>query len=224
MMRSKNLTHLSSPEYRVKEKKVSDTIVPRILHYLRIVQQFERDNKATTSSEELAKSANINAFVVRKDLANFGKFGQPGMGYDVSRLKNYLLDIIGGREMCNLAIAGVGNLGSALLNYKGFEKEGLKFMAAFDKEESKIGKICGSVIVEHINNMKESIKRNNVHIGIIAVPAKYAQVITGRFIEAGIYSILNFANVAISVSPEITLRNVDLAIELKALQYFSVNK
>jgi len=166
----------------------------------------------------------ISAVLIRKDLANFGRFGQPGMGYVVSNLKNYLLDIIGGKEMCNLAIVGVGNLGSALLNYKGFEEEGLKFVAAFDREEGKVGKICGKVIVENINNMKESVKKNNVHIGIIAVPAGTAQIIADKFIEAGVYSILNFAHIAISVPQEVTLRNVDLAIELKALRYFSVNR
>lgn len=207
-----------------KDKKISDTIIPRILHYLKVVQQLEKENKITTSSEELSKRTNITAFLIRKDLANFGKFGQPGMGYDVYRLKNYLLDIIGGKEMCNLAIVGVGNLGSALLNYKGFEEEGLKFVAAFDTDKSKVGKICGSVIVEHIDNIKESVKKNNVHIGIIAVSANGAQAVADKIIEAGVLSILNFAHVSIVVPQEVTLRNVDLAIELKALQYFSANR
>ncbi len=207
-----------------KDKKISDTIIPRILHYLKVVQQLEKESKITTSSDELSKRTNISAFLIRKDLANFGKFGQPGMGYDVYRLKNYLLDIIGGKEMCNLAIVGVGNLGSALLNYKGFEEEGLKFVAAFDIDKSKVGKICGNVIVEHIDNMKESVKKNNVHIGIIAVSADSAQAAADKFIEAGIFSILNFAHVSIVVPQEVTLRNVDLAIELKALQYFSANR
>lgn len=207
-----------------KEKKFSDMVIPRILNYLKVIQQLERENKITILSEELSRMTNISAVLVRKDLANFGKFGQPGTGYDVFRLKNYLLDIIGGKEMCNLAIVGVGNLGSALLNYKGFEEEGLKFVAAFDREEGKVGKICGNVIVEHINNIKESVKKNNVHIGIIAVPADSAQVITDKLIKAGIFSILNFAHVAITVPQEVTLRNVDLAIELKALRYFSVNR
>jgi len=207
-----------------KEKKVSDTVIPRILQYLRIVQQFERENKLTTSSEELAKNVNISAFLVRKDLANFGKFGQPGMGYGVSSLKTYLLDIIGGKEMCNLAIVGIGNLGSALLNYKGFEEEGLKIVAAFDKEDGKVGKICGKVLVEHIDNMKESVKKHNVHIGIITVPAGAAQATADKFIEAGVYSILNFARVAITVPQEVRLSNVDFALELKALRYFSVNR
>jgi len=207
-----------------KEKKIPDIIIPRILNYLKVVQQLERENKTTASSEELSKMTNISAFLIRKDLANFGKFGQPGTGYNVSQLKNYLMDIIGGREMCNLAIVGVGNFGSALLNYNGFEEEGLRFVAAFDKEEGKVGKICGNVIVEHIDNIKESIKKNNVHIGIIAVPADSAQEIANKFIEGGVYSILNFAHVAISVPQEVTLRNVDLAVELKALRYFSVNR
>lgn len=206
------------------EKKISDIVIPRILHYLKITQQLEKENKTATSSEELSKLTNISAFLVRKDLANFGKFGQPGMGYAVTSLKNYLLDIIGGKEMCNLAIAGIGNLGSALLNYKGFEEEGLKFVAAFDKETGKVGKICGNVIVEHIDNMKASACKNNVHIGIIAVPADNSQVVANSFIEAGVSSLLNFAHSALSVPQEVTLRNVDLSVELKALRYFSVNK
>ncbi len=207
-----------------KEKKFSDMVIPRILNYLKVVQQLEREDKATILSEELSKMTNISAVLIRKDLANFGKFGQPGTGYDVSRLKKYLLGIIGGKEMCNLALVGVGNLGSALLNYKGFEEEGLKFVAAFDKENGKVGKICGNVIVEHIDNMNESIKKNNVNIGIIAVPQASAQEVADKFIKAKVYSILNFAHMAISVPQEVTLRNVDLAIELRALRYFSVNK
>jgi redox-sensing transcriptional repressor len=206
------------------EKKVSDTVIPRILTYLRVVQQFEKDNKANISSDEIAKRTGINAFQVRKDLANFGKFGQPGTGYNVTDLNKYLLNIIGGKEMCNLALVGVGNLGSALLNYKGFEAEGLKFVAAFDKEESKIGKVCGSVIVEHIDNMQESIKTNNVHIGIIAVPVENAQIVADKFIKSGVLSILNFAPTMVSVPKEVTLHNVDLSIELKALRYFSSAK
>ena len=207
-----------------REKKFPDAVIPRILNYLRVVQQLEKESKTTILSEELSRITNTSAFLIRKDLANFGKFGQPGTGYDVSRLKSYLLDIIGGKEMSNLAVVGVGNLGSALLNYKGFEEEGLKFVAAFDKQEGKIGKICGNVIVEHIDKIRESIKRNSVHIGIIAVPSDVAQVVAEKLVEAGVYSMLNFSHVALSVPAEVTLRNVDLAIELKALRYFSVNR
>jgi redox-sensing transcriptional repressor len=206
------------------EKKVSDIIIPRILHYLRVVQQLERSHQITVSSEEISRVANINAFQIRKDLANFGKFGQRGTGYNVSNLKRYLLDIIGAKEMCNIGLVGVGNLGSALLNYKGFEEEGLKFVVAFDKEETKVGKVCGNVIVEHIDNIRESVQRKNVHIGIITVPAGSAQQVADKIVEAGIYSILNFAPAVISVPKEVTLRNVDLSIELKALRYFTVNK
>lgn len=207
-----------------RDKKISDMVIPRILNYLRVVKQLEKDNVAITSSEELAKRTNISAVLIRKDLNNFGKVGQRGTGYDVFNLKNHLFDIIGGNEMRNLALAGVGNLGSALLNYKGFKDEGLKFVAAFDKEETKIGKICGNVIVENISNIKDSVKKNNVHICIIAVPAEDAQMAADSFIEAGVFSILNFAPALITVPQEVTLRNVDLANELKALQYFSANR
>lgn len=208
----------------LEEKKISDIVIPRILTYLRVLQQFEKDHKVNITSEEIAAKTDISAFQVRKDLAQFGKFGLPGTGYNISELNKYLLNIIGGQEMCNLALVGVGNLGSALLNYKNFEKEGLKFVAAFDKEESKIGKICGNVIVEHIDNIKESIKKNNVHIGIIAVSTENAQLVADKFIESGIFSILNFAPAIILVPKEVTLHNVDLSIELKSLRYFSLTK
>lgn len=207
-----------------EEKKVSDIVIPRILTYLRVIQRFEKDNKATISSEEIAHRADISAFQVRKDLANFGRLGHPGTGYNVADLNRYLLNIIGGKEMCNLALIGVGNLGSALLNYKGFEDEGLKFVAAFDNDKGKVGKVCGNVIVEHIDTMKESIRQNNVHIGIIAVVADSAQWVADKLIEAGIFSILNFSPAIITAPKEVTLRNVDLSIELKALRYFSVNR
>lgn len=207
-----------------KEKKFSDTVVPRVLHYLNAARQLEIKSELTTSSEELSKRTGISAFLIRKDLANFGKFGRPGMGYDVSKLKNYLVDAVGGRDVCNLIIAGVGNLGAALLNYKGFEEESLKFVAAFDSDKSKIGKLCGNVIVEGIDSIKKGIAKKDVHIGVIAVPADNAQAVAEKFVEAGIASILNFAHTTISVPPNVILRNVDLSIELKALRYFSVNK
>jgi len=207
-----------------KSKKYSDIVISRIFTYLKVVKQLERENKTNILSEDLAKITNIKAFLIRKDLASFGKIGQPGMGYDVLSLKNYLSDIIGEKEMCNVAIVGVGNLGSALLNYKGFEEEGLKVVTAFDCAEGKIGRICGSVIVEDIVNIKKSVKKNKVHLGIIAVSIDFAQDIADKFIDAGVLSILNFSNATLSTPPEVTLRNVDLSIELKALRYFSIHK
>ena len=204
-----------------EEKRISDIIIPRILQYLRAIQQLEKDGKTSVSSEDIAKSTNINAFQVRKDLANFGKFGQPGTGYDISKLKGYLLDIIFAGKPCRIIIVGTGNLGSALLHYGGFESEGMKFVAAFDADQANVGKTYGNVTVEHADGIKSGLN-SRADIAIITVPAASAQKVADKLVSAGITSILNFAPATIYVPKGVTLRNVDLSIELQALRYFSL--
>lgn len=207
----------------MKRNNISEPVVPRILNYLRISKKLEKENVTTVSSDDLARLTNISACQVRKDLACFGKFGKPRIGYNVSGLKVHLHEIVGGKGTCNLALVGVGNLGEALLDYTGFKNDGLAFVVAFEKNKKKIGKKYGNVVVEDIDRLKKVIKKSNVHIGVIATPINNAQMVADQLIGAGISSILNFAPTLISVPKKVLLRNVDFSNEMKILRFFSVH-
>lgn len=206
-------------------KKPPSISISRLALYLRFLEDYikEHDTKSTINSEELARFLNINPHQIRKDLSYFGKFGSRGIGYNAEELKDKIAKILGLNKKWNLCLCGLGNLGSALLAYRGFKEMNLNIVAVFDSDPHKFGKsICG-VKIYSCENIKSVIKKLNIDMAIIAVPATAAQSISGKLIKAGVKAILNFAPVKISVPPNVKLRNVDLSTELINLTYFLVS-
>lgn len=196
--------------------------ITRLAIYLRFLEDYIREKgpQSTINSSELAQFLNINPHQIRKDLSYFGKFGERGIGYHTQELKDKIGRILGLSRKWNLCLCGAGNLGSALLAYRGFRQMHLDILAIFDSDPKKIGKTIQGVKVYSPQSIILEIKRLNIDIAIIAVPQAAAQEITDKLIKSGIRAILNFAPVKLIVPKDVKLRNVDLSTELINLTYF----
>jgi redox-sensing transcriptional repressor len=205
-------------------KKVPKTEIPRkaiyrLSVYLRCLQRLKANDIRTVSSEALAKAARVKSTQLRKDLTYFGNFGTRGLGYDVEQLSKMISDLLGTTSLQPVILVGVGNLGLALLTYKGFEQEGFEIVAAFDTDTRKREK-SPSVPIYPMDRIEEIIRKHNVRMAIITVPTAAAQEVTNTLIEAGISGILNFAPIVLHVPDDVMVNNVNLAIELENLSYF----
>ncbi len=174
------------------------------------------------SSEALAKAAGVKSTQLRKDLTYFGQFGTRGLGYDVEQLAKMIADLLGTNSLQPVILIGVGNLGLALLSYRGFEQEGFEIIAAFDVDmDLKRNKNVAQPIypMEKLPEILERTKRG-VKMAIITVPASAGQEVANTLIELGVTGILNFAPIVLDVPEDVTVNNVNLAIELENLSYF----
>lgn len=200
---------------------VSELTTERLSVYLRCLTFLEALNEKTVSSHELARRFHLNSAQIRKDLAHFGEFGTRGVGYDVIRLKQHLVATLGIDRVRNVVIAGAGNLGIALSNYKGFNSGGFRIVALLDSDSKKHErKLKSGIPILSPESLSSVVSENSVEIGIIAVPATEAQSVYEAMVEAGICAILNFAPVQLSRREGIKLRSVDLRINLESLSFF----
>lgn len=203
-----------------RKTKIPETTITRLSGYLRVLDELEKMGFDNTASYQLAEELDINDSQVRKDLTYFGQFGKPGMGYETTRLKREIQKILGLTRKWRVALVGVGNLGSALLAYKGFKRQGFYIIAAFDNDPKKIGRKKAGMIIESLARPKQIIRKKRIEMGIITVPASAAQGVADLLIGAGIKAILNFAPARISVPKHVRLNNVDLSSRLENLSFF----
>ena len=176
------------------------------------------------SSEELGRLSGCPGTQVRKDLAYFGQFGTRGVGYRSSELKSEISRILGTDRVWNVALVGVGHLGTALLAHERFKKHGFDIIAGFDVDKSKVGLKFHGMEIKDMSELKEVISEKGIKIAIITVPAQSAQAAVELLVDAGIEAILNFAPANLSVPRNIILRNVDLSLELEGLSFFLTHK
>jgi redox-sensing transcriptional repressor len=206
-------------------KKTGRPVIPRktiyrLSIYLRCLARLKENGIGTVSSEALAKAAGVKPTQLRKDLAYFGTFGTRGLGYDVTELSKKIAEELGTSSLQPVILVGVGNLGLALLSYRGFEKEGFEIIAAFDAEprRRRDKKIKQPVI--GMEQLPEFIREHNVKMAILSVPTAVAQAVANLLMESGIMGILNFAPIVLTVPEDVMVNNVNLAIELENLSYF----
>ncbi|MDP9222855.1 MAG: redox-sensing transcriptional repressor Rex [Actinomycetota bacterium] len=198
-----------------------EATVARLPIYFRSLLDLAETTGATTvSSEELARLAGVNAAKVRKDLSYLGSYGTRGVGYDVEYLLYQISRELGLTQDWPVALVGAGNLGRALASYKGFAERGFSIAAIFDIEDGVVGQEVGGMKVRHLDELKEVVAEDGVSIGIIAVPTLAAQEVAERLVDAGVKSILNFAPAVVKVPPNVTVRKVDLSIELQILSFY----
>jgi len=205
-------------------RRVSESTVHRLSIYSRALSEMEKDGRKTISSKDLATMERLTPAQVRKDLSFFGSFGTRGLGYPVKELKEKIANILGINKEWNVALIGVGNVGSALVSYKEFPKQGFNIKLIFDNDQRKIGKTRRGIEVSDIKNLDRELKDNQIDMVIIAVPALAAQEVVDKVVAAGVNSILNFAPANIKVPPSVYLRTVNMAMQLEHLSFFLVNK
>jgi len=208
----------------LRERAIPEATVARLPLYLRSLYDMTERGLHTVSSEGLAEAAGVNSAKVRKDLSYLGSYGTRGVGYDVEYLIYQISRELGLTQDWNCVIVGVGNLGRALANYRGFGQRGFRVMSLVDVDESKIGQQVDAMTVEDFNELERIVKEREVSIGIIATTAAAAQEAADRLVSAGVKSILNFAPTVLQVPDDVSLRKVDLSIELQILSFYEQRK
>jgi redox-sensing transcriptional repressor len=192
----------------------------RLSIYNRCLQRLVELEEETVSSSALAKAAGVKPAQLRKDLAYFGQFGTRGLGYPVDALSAMIRDVLGREKLQPVALVGAGNLGSALLRYQGFQKEGFEVVAAFDADPEAAVSRGVKVPVYSEKEMEARLQADGVKLAILCVPAAIAQSLANRLVAAGVSGILNFSPVVLEVPDEVVVNNVDLALELEHLSFF----
>jgi redox-sensing transcriptional repressor len=203
---------------------IPQAAVGRLSLYLRELQQQLRDDRQTISSTQLGQLLGFTDAQVRKDLAYFGQFGYPGVGYRCGELVAAIQRILGTDRSWPIAMVGVGNLGRALLGYRGFREQGFRIAAAFDADPAKVGRELEGISVYSMERLPEVIAEQQIKLGILAVPGSAAGSVAETLAAAGLEGILNFAPVTLNLPPNVRVVSVDLAMELEQLSFAVVNR
>ena len=205
-------------------KRIADSTVRRLSAYLRFLEDFEGRGLTTISSEELAKRGGTTSAQVRKDLSFFGSFGKRGLGYSVPELKKELREILGlGREW-RVVIVGAGKIGAALAQYRGFRQRGFSILRAYDSNPSKVGTVVEGMAVADIAQMEKDFARDLPDIVVLTVPADAAQSVLDRIVKAGVKAVLNFAPTQLQAPADVTVKTVNMAMELEGLSFALTNR
>jgi len=192
----------------------------RLSLYLRALFKLRENSVETVSSGALAKAAGVKPTQLRKDLAYFGQFGTRGLGYNVEGLASAINDVLGMNSLQPVVLVGVGNLGTALLRYRGFNKEGFEIKAAFDTDPHRERRLQPGIEVLANNELSDYIQKNDVKMAILCVPVSEAQSVANVLVAAGVQAILNFSATVLDVPDDVVVNSVDLALELENLSYF----
>ncbi|HCK42746.1 MAG: redox-sensing transcriptional repressor Rex [Planctomycetaceae bacterium] len=210
--------------FKPNSNHVPAAVVNRLTLYLRELQYLLGDGEETTSSSQLGQRLGFTDAQVRKDLAHFGHFGHPGIGYRCEELIQEIRKILGTDREWRVALVGVGNLGRALLGYRGFSRQGFRLIAAFDADQSKSGTKIEGVEIYSMDQLSEVLAAERIELGLVAVPATQAQEVADQLVAAGVGGIVNFAPVTVSVPAGISKVGVDLARELEQVTFAVANR
>ena len=193
--------------------------IRRLSLYLRQLEAFAAEGRDTVSSRHLGRALGLGDAQVRKDLANFGSFGQSGVGYRVDELVARLRKILGTDHAWDVVLAGAGNIGRALLSFKPFAEKGFRLVAVFDSDTRLHGQNFGGVTVQPPSEMATTVRRLGAKLAVIAVPAEAAQRLCDGLVAAGIRGILNFAPANLKVPEGVAVNDVDLVVLLEQLAF-----
>jgi redox-sensing transcriptional repressor len=205
-------------------RDVPNVVVSRLSLYLRELQRLVHDGRTTISSSQLGKALGFTDAQVRKDLAYFGHFGHPGVGYRCDELVGEIRRILGTDRQWTVTMVGVGNLGRALLRYKGFASKSFRIVAAFDADPRVVGAKVEGIPVYSQQRLVEVVRQLRIQLGMITVPAPQAQQVADQLVSAGIEGIVNFAPVTLSLPADVGLVGVDLTTELEQLAFAVANR
>ncbi|MGI9600375.1 MAG: redox-sensing transcriptional repressor Rex [Acidimicrobiales bacterium] len=200
--------------------RVPDATVARLPLYRRALLQLDDQQIANVSSDRLAEMAGVNAAKVRKDLSYLGSYGTRGVGYDVEFLLFHVSRALGLTSDWPVVIVGMGNLGQALANYRGFTERGFPVAALVDVDPDKVGTELDGTVIDHIDDLPQLVSERGIAIAIIATPAAVAQDVAEKVVAAGVESVLNFAPAVLNLDDDVPVRKVDLATELQILSFY----
>jgi redox-sensing transcriptional repressor len=205
-------------------KRIAESTVRRLSIYLRFLEEFEERGLSTVSSEELARRGGTTSAQVRKDLSFFGSFGKRGLGYSVPELSAALREILGlGREW-RVVIIGAGKIGAALAQYRGFRQRGYNIVAVYDSNPEKIGRSLEEIEIRDMARFEADVAAERPEIAVIAIPGEGAQEVLDRIVRAGIKAVLNFAPVQLHQPADVTVKAVNMAMELEGLSFALTNR
>lgn len=203
-----------------QETDIPRKSIYRLSIYQRCLERLKDNGVETVSSNSLAKAAGVKSAQLRKDLAHFGQFGTRGLGYSVDALIGVITGVLGTSSLLQVILVGVGNLGSALLRYSGFNREGFEISAAFESDPKRLNAVNAEIPVMDVSLMTKYVIDNEVKIAIMAVPAETAQEVANSLVNAGVQAFLNFSSTVLKTPDNVIVNSVDLALELEHLSYF----
>ncbi len=205
-------------------KRIAESTVRRLSMYLRLLERFESAEQQTISSEELARQGGTTSAQVRKDLSFFGSFGKRGLGYSVPELAEQIRDILGLGRRWRVVIIGAGKIGAALAQYPGFGRRGFDVVAVYDNSADVIGRKWGSLVVRDVDRLEADALSDPPDIAVLAIPAENAQPLVDRIVSAGVKAIMSFAPAQLQVPADVSLKTVNMAMELEGLSYWLTNR
>ena len=204
----------------MKEHSIPKATVKRLPLYYRYLRILNNAGKTKVSSTELSEAIQVDSATIRRDFSYFGELGKRGYGYDVEDLMHFFGKILNDDQQTNVALVGVGNLGSALLKFKFHQSNSIRVSCAFDVKEDIVGRIVDGIPVYPLDNMVEQIKLQQIEIAILTLPAQQAQQVVDQLADAGIKGILNFTAARLTAPDDVIIQSVDLTNELQTLIYF----
>lgn len=199
---------------------IPDIVIGRLPIYVRALSRMLQEDKEYTSSHELGERLGISSAQIRKDLSHFGEFGKQGTGYNVAYLHDQIRQILKVDRQWPMAVVGVGDLGRALANYRGFAARGFGVTALFDADETKVGEQVGALVVLPMEQINAEIKRQGIQIAMLSVPAEGAQTVANQLVLAGVRAILNYAPITLAVPPDVYVQYIDPVAHLQHMTYY----
>lgn len=199
--------------------RISESTIRRLSHYYRVLEELGAEGGRTISSHRLAQREGITPAQVRKDLSYFGSFGRRGLGYNVAHLRQEIRAILGLDRRWRVALVGAGNIGTALVTYRGFAGQGFDIVAVFDRDPARIGQTIGAVRVRDVAELTPGSATGQFELGVIATPVRAAEEVAAALVAAGVRGILNFAPRKLFVPTHVALRTVDMTLEFEGLSF-----
>lgn len=201
-------------------RNIPDIVIGRLPIYLRALNRLTQEGHEVTSSHELGKRLGISSAQIRKDLSHFGGFGKQGTGYHIAFLEEKLREVLKVDREWEIALVGVGDLGRAVANYRGFPERGFTITQVFDSDPSKIGTKIGDLIIHSMQEMPEVVQKENIKIAMLAVPAHSAQVVANELVDAGIMAILNYAPINLNVPDHVRVQHIDPVVHMQRMTFY----
>ena len=195
-------------------------VAARLSRYLQVLTQAKKMGKNSISSQAISEYTNVNPTQIRRDLSGFGKFGKRGVGYDIDSLIEQIRKILRTSGQHNIALFGAGNLGQAIASSDIFADHGFRIVAIFDSSPKLVGKEYGGVPVRSIDALDKVVAKEEIVVGVLAVPPDAAQDVADRLVEAGVKIIFNYSDRLLEMPPEVTVHTSSPAVDLLYALYF----